>query len=352
MRATVVASAMTLLAPMAPAQALEGVGHPHRGSSWLVDELAATNHFDYPGGWGADYGLTIDTAFALAATGNRNAKLNKVAADIEANYWDTYIQYAGTFYAASSAKALVAARVLRRPATSFGGHDLRAQVLSMVADETDLDTAAAEFGHVRDGSWNDPEFPADYSNSIGQSFAVLGLARSGGAPQSTVDFLLRQQCASGGFTLYLSTGKTCDEAGSTGDVDTTGIALQALLAAWNSGSAIPGSAVRRAAEWLVSVQKNNGGFAAFDGSGRANANSTGYAAAGLRAANRDGAAERAAEFASRLQLPTGAIAFDLPAKRDAVTNGIAEEKRDQFRRATSQGLLALIDRTLVGLRRS
>jgi hypothetical protein len=135
-------------------------------------------------------------------------------------------------------------------------------------------------------------------------------------------------------------------------VDTTGIALQALLAAWNNGSNIPGSAVSRAAVWLISVQKENGGFAAGDGSGRPNANSTGYAAAGLRAANRDRAAVRAAEFVARLQLSGGAIAFDLPAKRDAVANGIAEEKRDQFRRATSQGLLALINRTLVELRRS
>ena len=117
-------------------------GDPRRGSqrstvtraqavAWLSDELGTATHFSaygYP-----DWGLTIDAAFAMAATHDPGSKLDQVSDGIEAHYWSDYIQYGGVFYANSAAKALTAARVLRRPARDFAGHNLRAKVLSMVA---------------------------------------------------------------------------------------------------------------------------------------------------------------------------------------------------------------------------
>ena len=56
----------------------------------------------------------------------------------------------------------------------------------------------------------------------------------GGVPQDTVTFLVRQQCAAGGFRLYPDTANgpspSCDEQpGATLDVDSTAMAVQALL---------------------------------------------------------------------------------------------------------------------------
>ena len=120
--------------------------------------------------------------------------------------------------------------------------------------------------------------------------------------------------------------------------------------------------VADAVAWLRSVQKKSGGFAAGAGKGFANANSTGYAAAGLAAVGRTAAVRRAAHFVARLQLTQrragaagadlGAIAFDRAALEAARQDGVTDATRDQFRRATSQGVLALVGKHLAGLRRS
>ncbi len=347
-RALVALASLSLVLTPAAADARGLPGHPRAGTHWLVGQLGPDHLMPSPYG-GADIGLSIDSLFQLASYRSTSSTVDDLGSAIESAYWGTYLQYGGVFYANSAAKALVAARVLRRPARSFGGHDLRRKVLSMVAPRR----AGLERGRVRDSDWRSAK---DYSNTLGQSFAVIGLARSGGVPQRVVDYLLRQQCRGGGFTITETRGKTCAQAGSHGSVDATGLALQALVAARKHGAAVPGRAIRRAAHWLVSVQHSNGGFAESGGAGRPNTNSTGYAAAGLAAVHRDRPVRRAARFVAGLQLTSatagsasadiGAIAYDRPAFLDAVASGVTSSTRDQFRRSTAQALFALTGRHL------
>ncbi len=173
----------------------------------------------------------------------------------------------------------------------------------------------------------------DPSNTFDQSFAVLGLARSGGAPQETVNFLVRQQCTAGGFRLYPDAdgapSPSCDtQANATLDVDSTAMAVQALLATDAAGA---------------------------DEAAQRGADLAGGPATLRRVVRRVGAgqaeAARAAESLAALQLTTanggaaaadaGAIAYASDALTEAVADGIADTFRDQWRRATAQALLGL-----------
>ena len=81
-----------------------------------------------------------------------------------------------------------------------------------------------------------------------------------------------------------------------------------------------------------------------------NANSTGIIAQALRAAGQTGPADKAGAWIQSLQLTSanagaasadvGAIAYDPGQRDDAIAHGVPSE-RDPFRRATSQGVLAL-----------
>jgi prenyltransferase beta subunit len=297
---------------------------------------------------GADIGLSIDTVFALAPFPVHAATVDDLGSAIESGYWTSYIQYSGVFYANSTAKALVAARVLRRPGNDFGGHSLRRKLMSMVAPS----------GRVRDTDW---KTATDYSNTLGQALAVIGLARSGGAPQRAVDFLAGQQCRSGGFALTESAHHPCARAGVRASVDATGLAVQALVAARRHGAAVPQNSILHAIRWLRSVQKRNGGFAQGGGAARPNTNSTGLAAAAFAATGRDRALRRAARFVASMQLTAstagnaaadaGAIAYNASAFNAAVAGGVTVQTRDQFRRATAQAMLALTGRHLDVLHR-
>ncbi|MEU5910615.1 hypothetical protein [Micromonospora sp. NPDC047527] len=143
--------------------------------------------------------------------------------------------------------------------------------------------------------------------------------RAGGAPSAAVSFLATSRCADGGFPLFLAQ-PTC-----VSDVDATALALQALLAADRPLVAAS------AAQWLVSVQSNDGSFAA---NGVTNANSTGLAAQALFAAGRSLAWLRARQFLVSLQVTcTGA-----PADRGAIAYTPGGFDASTAARATAQAV--------------
>ncbi len=220
-----------------------------------------------------DQGLTADVLLALAGSGVAADRI-EAAADWLDGQAGAYTGTAfGDVYAGSVAKLLIVTSATSRVPT-MGGVDL---VATLTATE-DAD------GRFRDAS----EF-GDFSNVITQSLAVIALVRAADVAPSTaaVDYLAGQACDDGGFPEQLDP-ETC-----TSDVDATGFAVQALLAAGRD--TVAGDAV----QWLLDEQAADGGFGGAQSG--PNANSTGLAAVALSAAGETQAAAVARTFLVGLQ---------------------------------------------------
>lgn len=304
-----------------------------------------------------DWGLTVDSVVALKATGAQPTLATKATAYVAAhvrsyNSYDDYGQ-PGVRISGATGKLLYLADVTGSNPRDFGGFDLRAESLALMT------TSGVNKGRFQD------QGTTDYSNAFGQAFNILGLTRSGGVPKDAVSFLIKQQCAVGGFRLYPDdTAPTCDQATDPVlDPDSTGLAVQALLAAARTGNKAAGTAASKGAQWLLREQAQNGSFEGSGPTASANTNSTGLAGEAIRAVGRShlvpadtrlrllAGAAKAASWVQTLQLTpagagaaaadTGAIAYDPTALSDAQQNGITTETRDQWRRATPQALLVL-----------
>jgi len=349
-RASVAAASLAMIATAyaAPSAAAKPAAAPldspraKAAATWLGGELTKgrihNGQFDFD-----DWGLTIDTAFALAAVDRRDPKIDRIAKALKANY-ESYVSFGGDQFAGSWGKLLLATKVLREKARNYGGVNVRASVLDLLAPSTE----GFEAGRARDTG------ASDFSNSIGQSYVVLGLARTGGVPQDAVDYLLKQQCADGFFRIQLVAGETCNTTGSEPDIDATALAMQALDVAEENGADVPIKKINKAGRWLVSVQGGNG---AFGGGGVSdfgpNTNSTGLAAASLALVGGNKPEADARRWLGGMQLTkgrvdsgpgrkdVGAIAYNLKARNAAVRNGVTKDTRDEFRRATPQAIWGL-----------
>ncbi|HMK12372.1 MAG TPA: prenyltransferase/squalene oxidase repeat-containing protein, partial [Acidimicrobiales bacterium] len=237
-------------------------------------------------------------------------------------------------YAGPLGKLLYVTRVFGVDSTNLGGLDIETELRGL------MQTSGGQTGRFSDHS----AF-GDFSNGFGQAFDILGLARTGGGvPADAITFLLAQQCPAGGFRLFYDTGDTCTNDAEA-DPDATGLAVQALV-----GQSAASSAVSKAVTWLLGQQDASGAFGGSGPTASLNANSTGIIAQALRAAGQSAAANKAGVWIQSLQLTdtnagaassdVGAIAYDAGQRDDAVAHGLPAE-RDPFRRATSQGVLAL-----------
>ena len=248
--------------------------------------------------------------------------------------------------AGATAKTLVAAVVAGRDTAHFGGYDLRAEVLGLMQGPDG----------PRPGRFSDQRTGSDTSNTVSQSLAVIGLARTGSVPVPAVTFLGRQQCPAGWFRMYADDGRTCSDGmggDSSPDVDGTAMAVQAMLAARADGVPGLGSHIRRALDWLVAKQVDDGSFAGGQYTRSPNANSTGLAAQALAAGGRAGAVADATAWLRSVQLhgaaaegtraarELGAVGYDRRAYDGALSRGIAGYQRDQWRRSTAQAVLGL-----------
>ncbi|MYW03605.1 prenyltransferase/squalene oxidase repeat-containing protein, partial [Streptomyces sp. SID3343] len=352
-----VAACGAVLLAAAPALATAPAGSNPRvaavvaAAKWQAGELVEGG---IPGFVGSDWGLTIDTILALSATRADpvalTAATDAVAANVRAYNSNEAWGEPGSRIAGATAKILVAAIAAHRDPTAFGGFDLRQETLDLIAGAD----AGADEGRVRDRKTS-----SDNSNAFGQSLAVLGLARSGGVPGPAVDFLIRQQCPSGGFRLFPdrlgSSGPTCQDGPATVlDPDSTGMAVQALLAAAaEDGTPGAAEAARKGADWLKSTQRGDGSFGGSGPTVASNTNSTGLAGQALHAAGHSAAGDKAAAWvlghqitkanAGKADDEIGTIAYNAESFESARADGIADFQRDQWRRATPQALLVLAD---------
>lgn len=299
-------------------------------AGWLTTQLVDGDHIEvgFDGQSFPDYGLTADTILALAAAGV-GGDFSTAATDyLEANV-ELYVGAAdgvddpdGEYYAGSLAKTILVSAVTGRDATDFGGVDLLSRLLSTETPE---------------GRFSDVSQFGDFSNNIGQSLAVLALVRvapdelSGAAPA----FLVAQRCSDGGANdgnVPLSIGaKPC--AGESISIDTTGFAIQALLAADLDEAASAGLS------FLAGQQADDGGFSDL---GAENSNSTGLAAQALRVGGLDDPADAAVSWLRDRQVgcsappeQQGAIAF---------TDGPDGQPLfdDRATRATSQAIPGIV----------
>jgi hypothetical protein len=324
------ASASSSPAPAAPA-AVEDTA----AAAFIARTLAeGDDHYVYPGGDFLDGGNTIDGIIALSAVGTQQAQSDASVAYLEDHLGD-YVGSFGEVYAGPVAKALLGAVITGADPTSFGGHDL-------VAELQALETTKGRFSDNSDYG--------DYSNTIGQSLAIIALSRAGeGLNAAAVQLLLDRQCADGGFRGDLGGTGACKS-----DADATAFATQALLVAADTLVCGPGeetlpadvaAAAQRGLDRLEDVQGGSGGFVSDDGA--VNANTTGVAAQALTAGGRTAAADAANAFITTLQYDAsspeplrGGIAFSADTRSTTVPS-------DTDLRATPQAALALAGGSLV-----
>lgn len=199
----------------------------------------------------ADFGLTIDGAYALAATGLDNARLRgivdfldhrgKDGAGRTVDDWTNV----GTSYAAAGSlgKTALLAEAVGRDPRHFTGHDLIAALDKAVCAKagTGGDRSCAAKGAYT------------YAPSVfAQSLAVMAQLRAGDttSAQRPIAYLESLQESSGAWPSLIPSTKDSD-------VDSTAIAAMALDLA---GGATADKAVAKALTWLASRQLADGGF--------------------------------------------------------------------------------------------
>ncbi|UED87406.1 MSCRAMM family adhesin SdrC [Streptomyces profundus] len=345
---------------------------------WLADQLDDDGTLRNPlGGTLPDYGLMIDTLFALHASGD-GALADPIVDHLDdqrhaSDYftWDGLVPgqgYDAIIVGGAAAKVLVAAEVADRDPRDFGGYD-------MVAETRDaIMRSGPDKGRISDYSKN-PDFAGFVSNNanmFGQSLAVIGLAGVGENDQLAIDRLLSQQCSEGYFRVFFGyiptdeTGdhvnergqklSTCDEGREFGqsapDGDTTGLALSAMLAARAAGAAGLDEPIGRTVEWLRTNQADNGGWGGGVSTEAPNTNSTGLIVQALAdAGGAGGSVTRGRDYLRAAQVNAdsdadnaladqiGAIAYTPEDYQAARTGGMVGT--DTWIRATAQASLGL-----------
>jgi hypothetical protein len=248
-------------------------------AGYLARHLVGRHHDHYDGSYISggkkvvyvNYGETADAVLSMDAAGVAQAAAHRATAFLEAHVKGYAGHNAATYAPGPIGKLLLVAEAQHANVLSFGGLNL---VAAVAATEGVRGAAPGEYQQNPAGT--PPTF--DYTSTTSQALAILGLADSpsaAGQPDAAaVTFLASQQCPDGGFpTQILATVATSCQAPR--DVDSTGYAIQALLATGVHAAALPALA------WLTKAEHANGGFGT-----PANANSTALAVQALLAGHR------------------------------------------------------------------
>ncbi|WP_420078578.1 prenyltransferase/squalene oxidase repeat-containing protein [Streptomyces sp. JL4002] len=221
-----------------------------------------------PGSGFADYGLTIDGAYALAATGEDNAALRNIVDFMDKGGKDGTGRgihewtLVGTKYAngGSLGKAAVLAQSVGRDPRSFGGQDLIAALAKATcqAKTTTRQECAAKGNYA-------------YATSVfKQSLGVMAQLRAGekAAAAEPAAYLKSLQDPSGAWVSLIG-----EPSGP--EVDSTAMAAMTVDLLPDASSQ---AAVDKALAWLAAQQKEDGGFPGASGN---SVNSAALAVQGL-----------------------------------------------------------------------
>ncbi|MFQ6141880.1 prenyltransferase/squalene oxidase repeat-containing protein [Streptomyces seoulensis] len=240
-----------------------------KGTAYLVDHKRLVQGRSYESSPGfADFGMTIDGAYALAATGKDNATLRDIVDFLDKGGTDgkgrdlddwTLIdtKYAG---GGSIGKAALLAEAVGRDPRDFGGHDL----IAALAKGTCAARGTAKGLCAGKGNY------ANATSVFSQSLGVIAQIRAGetGAAAQPIAFLKSLQDRSGGWVSLI--GEPSDT-----EVDSTAMAAMALDLLPDAGSK---AAVDKALAWLAGRQEKDGGFPGASGN---SVNSAALAVQGL-----------------------------------------------------------------------
>ncbi|QNP65787.1 prenyltransferase/squalene oxidase repeat-containing protein [Streptomyces genisteinicus] len=242
-----------------------------KGTAYLTDTehlIRGRYYENAPASGFADYGLTIDGAFALAATGHDNATLRNIVDFLDKGGKDgtgrgihdwTKI---GTEYAGGGfiGKTALLAEVVGRDPRDFGGKDLIGALAGTVCPEKSATPRpCAAKGNYR------------YATSVfSQSLGVMAQLRAGetAAAKEPVAYLKSLQEPSGAWPSLIG------EPSGT-EVDSTAMAAMALDLLPDAESQ---AAVDKALVWLAGQQLPDGGFPGASGN---SVNSAALAVQGL-----------------------------------------------------------------------
>ncbi|MFC8567350.1 prenyltransferase/squalene oxidase repeat-containing protein [Streptomyces sp. NPDC057245] len=242
-----------------------------KGVAYLTDADRLKQGHYYPSGPGsprADFGLTIDGAYALAATGLDNDRLRGMVDFLDSGGKDgagkSIRDYTGvgTAYAQGGAigKTALLAQAVGRDPRDFAGQDLIAALEQGICAKSTLPKRQC----AAKGNYS-------YAESVfKQSLGIMAQLRAGKdeVAEAPIAYLASLQQDNGAWpSLIPSTGDS--------DVDSTAIAAMALDMA---GGPEAERAVDRALAWLASRQLPGGGF---PGTVGISVNSTGLAVQGL-----------------------------------------------------------------------
>lgn len=249
--AIIMVSAAALGASAAGALALTGPNLV-AGSTYLVApaHLIHGHYYESFPGY-ADFGLTIEGAFALAATGDENPALKAIVTFIESGGKDPHGNTVntwtgiGTRYASggSIGDETLLAEVTGYDPRDFGGHDLIAALDASVC------ARASAGGNTRCAAAGNYSYAASVFD---QALGIIAQLRAGQASEAAtpIRYLESLRNADGSFPSLIPDSH--DQ-----DVDSTALAVMAL-------ALVPGSAaaadVRSAAAWIARQQERDGGF--------------------------------------------------------------------------------------------
>lgn len=225
----------------------------NKGIAWMTTQQKDDGSFD-----GFNPGASIDACLALVAANRKPqdvATNGKTVLDYLAGEAASYAPQGAS--AAGKLAACVAAAGANTQ--SFGGIDLVAQITATYSTTT---------GAYGSSTWD-------------QAWAIIGLKASGQSiPSNAVDYLKAIQATGGGWGFM--------PQASSADVDSTGLALQALAAAGvtqNTATLAADSAVEAGKTYLNTTQQSDGGWAGYDGT--TSTSSTAFAIQGLTAVGED-----------------------------------------------------------------
>jgi hypothetical protein len=223
-----------------------------KGSAYLASPAnLIRGHFyeSFPGY--ADFGLTIDGAFALAATGDDGKALQGIVAFLDSDGKDPSGQTVndwtgiGTRYASGGAvgKEALLAEIVGANPRHFGGRNLIAALDSLVCKRASSGTGGACAGA---GNYA-------YGTSVfDQALGIMAQLRAGQRKQaaSPVAYLESLRNADGSFPSLIPDSRDHD-------VDSTAMAVMALALA---GGAKAAADVDSGVAWIAGRQQRNGGF--------------------------------------------------------------------------------------------
>ena len=255
------------------------------GLHWLAPRQNSDGSY---GGSGGNAGATIDTLLANRALGGDAAAWKSAAGNSLVDALRTRAAAYAARGPATAGKLALGLAAADQDPRAFAGLNL---VISMTAS---FDPATGAYGAT---NWD-------------QAFAMLGLRAAGEAvPPAAANVLKARANADGGW------GFVPEVAPGSSDIDSTGLMLQALIAA-----NVPptDSVIVKALAYLDAAQNDDGGFpdASMGNSDTSNADSTAFAIQGILASGGDPLAARWRPIATNpisyllgLQQPDGAFTY-------------------------------------------